>query len=282
MTIKKDATFNPGDWRYVGAIYFGKSEALHDAMQRDIETDEARQLLEEQGKPCGPGLKKCEHCGMPFAYGIVYRHVVTGEAGLVGHVCSSTEFGFSSRVELDVARLKKRAAAARERVKKIAAAHTFIAEHPGLEAALTCAHPIVQSIKTSLFEWGSLTEKQLPLVMKLWQESQERAARQAEREATRPHEPAPEGPCTIEGEVVSLKCVEGYMRGSEVLKMVVRDDRGFAVWCTVPTAIEGDGLTRGARVRFTATVERSKQDAAFGFAKRPRAATLLARAPVKE
>jgi len=48
--------------------------------------------------------------------------------------------------------------------------------------------------------------------------------------------------------------------------MTVLDDRGFKVWGTDPFA---DGIDRGERVVFWATIERSDTDPTFGFFKRP-------------
>lgn len=53
--------------------------------------------------------------------------------------------------------------------------------------------------------------------------------------------------------------------------MTVKDDRGFLVWGTVPAKI--DGVRKGDRVTFTASVEASNTDECFGFFKRPKKAT---------
>lgn len=94
-----------------------------------------------------------------------------------------------------------------------------------------------------------------------------------------PHrQPCPTGRVEIRGKV--LKCELRPTKFGMALKMAVRDERGFTVWVTCPSAIsEAD---RGDRVEFTATIQPSNDDPMFGFGKRPTKAKLLstARAPV--
>ena len=54
--------------------------------------------------------------------------------------------------------------------------------------------------------------------------------------------------------------------------MTVKDDRGFRVWGTIPSAINP---SVGDRVAFTATVEKSDKDSTFGFYTRPSKARML-------
>jgi hypothetical protein len=99
------------------------------------------------------------------------------------------------------------------------------------------------------------------------------AAKVAEKaaEAAGPQEDVPEGRVELTGTVVGLKVVESDFGATE--KMTVRDDRGFRVWVTVPSAIAG--VERGQRVTLTATVTPSDDDPKFGFGKRPAKAEVL-------
>lgn len=105
------------------------------------------------------------------------------------------------------------------------------------------------------------------------------AERQAEHQAA---EAIVNGKQTITGVVVSTKFVEGYYGG--VTKMLIKDDKGFKVWGSVPAALydamndEGEYLDalKGRRVTFTATVEASNDDDKFGFFKRPTKAAIAA------
>lgn len=91
----------------------------------------------------------------------------------------------------------------------------------------------------------------------------------------------PAGRQVVTGEVVGVKWVDGYgYNAVDVMKLVVADDRGFKVYGTAPRAIAQD-VERGARVQFAATLERSADDAAFGFYARPASAVLLAPAPAE-
>ena len=91
-------------------------------------------------------------------------------------------------------------------------------------------------------------------------------------------QPCPTGRVEITGRV--LKCELRPTKFGMTLKMAVRDDRGFTVWVTCPSAISE--AERGDRVQFTATMQPSTDDPMFGFGKRPTKAKLLetARAPL--
>ena len=49
---------------------------------------------------------------------------------------------------------------------------------------------------------------------------------------------------------------------------LLKEDRGFKLWGTVPRAIVADA-DRGTHIRFIARIERSDQDDFFGFFRRP-------------
>ncbi len=138
-----------------------------------------------------------------------------------------------------------------------------------------------------MIKYGSdLTDKQDSFVRKLIDLVDNRAQREAEKNAARIAERAasedcPTGRFKITGDVMSTKSVDsqyGY-----VFKMLVRDDRGFKVFGSIPSCLElfddKDGNQRalaiGDRVEFMAAIEQSKDDVKFGFYKRPTKAKLL-------
>ena len=81
--------------------------------------------------------------------------------------------------------------------------------------------------------------------------------------------PVPEGRIEVEGTVLVVKWQDSDYGGS--YKMLV-EGTGWKVWGTVPSTLDLHG---GDRVTFTATVEASKDDPAFGFFKRPTKASIL-------
>jgi hypothetical protein len=80
---------------------------------------------------------------------------------------------------------------------------------------------------------------------------------------------------TVEGKVLTVKERPGF-RGGYTLKMLVKDERGFKVWGTVPRALVAAKAERGSVVRFVANTKVSDDDETFGFFSRPRKAELLA------
>lgn len=118
------------------------------------------------------------------------------------------------------------------------------------------------------------------------------AAKLAHQEA----HPAPSGRVVVTGEIVSAKVVEGDY--GTAYKVLVKDDQGFKVWCSLPKAqadqafdeyhethpeqytwgpacwlLGAEGTdeqgVKGRRITFTATLEPSHDDKSFAFGKRP-------------
>lgn len=124
------------------------------------------------------------------------------------------------------------------------------------------------SLCGQLIRKGELSEKQTAALTKA-------VAKQGEWDALRAEEaanatPVIEGKIRITGEVVSTDTKFNQWGARDV--MTVKDDRGFKVWGSVPRAVSAQ---KGARVTFSATVEKSDRDETFGFFKRPTNAELL-------
>lgn len=134
-----------------------------------------------------------------------------------------------------------------------------------------------------------LTDNQIAAFEKAWAEHKQRAAdkQTADDAAAEAAGELAEGRYQIEGEIISTKWVDNAYGGT--LKMLVVFDNGIGevkVWGTRPTGLHGrwddegdyiEGADRGDIVRFTATVERSHDDSAFGFFKQPRNAEIVRR-----
>ena len=76
--------------------------------------------------------------------------------------------------------------------------------------------------------------------------------------------PVNAGRIAVCGTVLTTKIQESQY--GSTLKMLVRDDRGFKLWGSVPSSIYP---SRGDTVEFVAAVEPSDDDPKFGFYKRP-------------
>jgi hypothetical protein len=94
-----------------------------------------------------------------------------------------------------------------------------------------------------------------------------KAVEEAEYESA---EPCPTGRVAITGDVLATKLQEGFY--GDTWKMLVKDDRGFKVWGSIPSSLD---VIRGDRVSFMAAVEPSEDDEKFGFFKRPTKAVHL-------
>ncbi len=79
--------------------------------------------------------------------------------------------------------------------------------------------------------------------------------------------PASEERQNFSGVVLGTKWEESQWGDS--LKMLFKDERGFKLWGSVPSKLKDLDTLQGAKVSFNALVSRSKDDAHFGFFKRP-------------
>lgn len=121
-------------------------------------------------------------------------------------------------------------------------------------------------------------------------------AQSAQRKAEAQSHPAPEGRVSVTGEILSARMIEGDY--GTTYKILVKDDQGFKVWCSIPKAqadeafdeyyethserntygpacwlLGADGTDEegvvGRRITFMATLQPSRDDVGFAFGKRP-------------
>lgn len=191
--------------------------------------------------------------------------------------------------------------------------------------ALEAAHPAVWALLTSVLnvrDWNkadgdiypSNTERNsfvLKMAEQLWfldefsysekmiEALEKIAAKRAEESVEAAAHPAPAGRVVVTGEITSVKYQENDFGGA--YKILVKDDAGYKVWCSIPKAqadqaydrwleqIEVDGHSvydygsgvylmgttdgkygiKGQRITFTATLQPSADDVAFAFGSRP-------------
>lgn len=133
-------------------------------------------------------------------------------------------------------------------------------------------YTLVEMVR-NLVKYGKWSDKQVAFARRLVEEltsiNETVIKQQMEREAMTP---APEGRLQVTGEVLSTKYTESYY-GTQ-FKMLVKDDRNFKVWSTIPSSICED-IEKGSRITFTATLEQSDDDESFAFAKRPTKASFV-------
>jgi len=218
----------------------------------------------------GPG--RCDVCGATFRYGDVWFHEASQQAIQIGHECADKFGMLCDRTALETYRkdLAEARRIGRKRLEQRKALRATMRQaSPELRQALRCGHKIVQDIRSRLIQWGTLSDAQAALVLKLAREEAEKATRPAEVKV-----PAPEGRQTIRGEVVSVK--EHASDYGTSYKMTVKVSAAggvFLVWCTVPSGLDAK---RGDHVEFVATLTRSDRDPGFAFGKRPTGARKLA------
>ena len=133
----------------------------------------------------------------------------------------------------------------------------------------------VKDIVGKLIKYGSISDKQEAYLGKLVERVQKApeiaAARAAETAAAAPV-PVVAGRMKVEGEVLTVKTVEGFY-GTQT-KMLVRHASGFKLWGTAPASIAGE-VAKGDTVSFVAAVKASDDDPKFGFWSRPAQAKVL-------
>lgn len=248
--------------------------------------------LSEGKRPHGGSWFQCDHCGAHLRYVAVVYHEATDTHLAIGETCLDNRF---ARATVDFQRIRKAAELDRKAQRIIAAAAEFVAGLPEGEVAdlLGDKHaPLdeapwnlsgyalstITDIRRKLYTYGDLSERQVAFVGKLLVEAREKAAEAAKRAEARANEvriPAPEGRVEVIGTVVHRRSVwSDYagLGGGYVWKIIVKDDRGFAVWLSEPSSIE---TNLGDRVKVRATLTRSDRDESFAFGKRPSNAEII-------
>lgn len=182
------------------------------------------------------------------------------------------------RAHADKREAQRQARAERKAAAAQAEYDAWLAANPEVAALLDRAgeFPVNEFIGEILSraQVRPLTERQAEAVVEAVKRYDARQAeRAAEREAA---EPVPAGRVEVAGEVLSIRREPNVYvyNGPDIVKMLIRSDAGWKVWGSMPKALRGAGVDVGARVRFTATVEASRDDPKFGFYSRPAKATL--------
>lgn len=227
------------------------------------------------------GMQQCHHCGARIRYTAVLEHVPTGQFIAVGETCLENRFEVAS---VDFHRMRKAAELDRaaQRIKGLRAA--FVAENPDMrwmDEAETpepfASNSFLTDVARKFRTYGEISAAQYNAVSRVMVQAAERAARIA-AEVDEVKVPVIEGKITITGEILSTKWQDSDYGAT--LKMLVKDDRGFKVWGSVPSVLGSP--ERGDTVSFSATVTKSDKDESFGFFKRPTKAKFTGEAAERE
>jgi len=270
--IHAPSTFSPAEYRYLGSLYFGPDA---DAWENSPELLAAVRNSAFKGNFAAKAT--CDHCGAHFNYGEAFEHV-NGDVIVVGHICANEAFGYDSRREYELARMKKATELSRERGVRATRVARFLEANPGLGAALEVDHPIIADINGKLIKYGDLSHKQVSFVFRLAAEVAQKADRQAERDAE-PKIAVIPGRREITATILGTK-VQDSQFGIQ-FKMLVRCTDGQKLWSTIPASVvqtvgnEPVSILRGRTIRFTGTVQVSDRDACFGFVSRPSKASIV-------
>lgn len=248
-----------------------------------------REKYEAKGVKIHSSMSTCDHCGSWYHEGVLIEHIPTGELLTVGWQCAEQRFDldnqtYARKTAQNVAKgLKAKA-------KKWVKIREFVRRNRKAVRNMNAYRrdsEFVLSVRTQLIEKGDLSDKQIYAMERIGDTIQTHIARKAEWAAQDAKaEDVPTGKVAISGTVISQKLQHsvGY---DSTWKMLVRDDRGFKVWGSIPRKLMEEAeeewdrdervnapVLKGKRVSFNATVTPSDKDPKFGFFKRPTKASL--------
>ena len=267
--------FNPGAYEFTTDFYQGASE---DAM-KEYAASNRRWLAAVAQYPAFAGnfsgKNTCDHCGAAFAYGCCFLHEPTNELVHVGQICAANTFSLPDRVAF----LRKKAEHAIAAGSKYrTAVAKFLFDKPTLMKYFQrddIRNDFLISLRDQLHQFGSLSARQVEVAEQV-------IARELEWEAKNVRTPVVEGKqIRITGRVLSTKETPNpyAMHGETMFKMTVKDDRGFAVFGTIPQgiarALVQQMFKSEVRVTFLADVAVSHDDPTFGFYAYPKSAEIL-------
>lgn len=226
----------------------------------------------------------CARCGGSGHYAFNYMD------GTRCYGCSGSGRGPRVPVVQYARRIKSRKAARARKARKVEAenqaradrADAWRAAHPDVHAALVPGvHRILDSLAAKLNRWGSLSDAQCALALRI---AREAATRAEERNVS-----APTGRTTFTGRIVSCKEYEGRYGVSEKITVKVETDGGvWLAWGTAPAELfralheeerrrrdanvswEESGILQlvGSVVTLTATLQAGREPH-FAIARRP-------------
>jgi hypothetical protein len=223
----------------------------------------------------------CMVCGsVNMMYDLIFYHAKSNSYISMGSDCAAkifdgADFGhsrFRKKIhDVREAQAGKRKAEALLGDAGLSAAWAlYVADMATLPNPLPYEERVIRDMVGKLVQYGNISEKATNYMRALVEKIPGRDQRNAERAEKwaleqLTAEACPKGRVKVEGTVIKTDTRETQF--GIVEKMLVKSDKGFRVWSTIPAAMPTP--ERGARVAFTATLTPSTDDPQFGFAKRP-------------
>jgi len=298
----RPSVINPEEYEFVAVTYNsgGLEAVLHDAAQRQIirehmiRTGGVYSMHEHGGS--------CHVCGAHANYLACFYHAPSNSYIEVGETCCGNlggnhkaAFRNMRKSVTDWNNLKTGQTKAKQILQDagLNTAWDIYEEHEKMaadfRAGIVLDHfhseemGIIANIIGKLVRYESLSDKQINFVRKMLNDLASGNTREERRKNLEAKwaaenaaaESCPEGRTQIEGVILKLKEPDEYAQFPS-WKMMVKDNRGFRVWGSVPSSIEE--ANKGDKVRFTATITPSKDDDKFGFYKRPSKAEIIIKA----
>jgi hypothetical protein len=218
----------------------------------------------------------CNHCNKVIRYLVVAQDEKSEAYHVFGSTCGTDLRDFNmGRVDGIKGRTllkRKKEKLARERAKMAEKAEKFLDENDGLREALELDHHITKDLKSNLYKWGNMSEKQIALAHKLVEGAKKYAKMVEERqEEMKDAQPVEEGRLKkVEMTIVSTKSKTYSSEWETTTKtaMTMTHPDGWRVWGCVRYDDELMSLESGSKILFSGTVTKSDKDDKFGFFKR--------------
>jgi len=272
--IHRPAVVITEDYDFVGCGDFGSSgEPGYSPLTSGL----GRLLLDQGARFADVESNGCQHCGARLRFYAILHHPQTNTFLRVGEQCLDNRFSLASQ---EFHGLRRAAKLNRDRVKLTEKRDAWLAKGQNGEAFEWASAQVAEgdygyegmvfNFVHKVNRYGETSEKFVQAILRQRQFKVEREQRKVIEEATLTD--VIEGRGEVTGEVLTLKWQDNAYGGA--LKMLVKDDRGFKLWGTVPRAID-QHAERGSRVKFVATVEAKPGEKGFGFFSRPTKAEVI-------
>lgn len=215
----------------------------------------------------------CDCCGHSLKYACVVQHLPTQDLFYIGRDCArKIEYlrRFDAVIEgASIAVAERAACNAREHAALAQSSDDFKAAYHWA-GTVAEAPELARDIRAKIRRYGSPSEAQKALLIKIWSED---LARRATATGS-----APRGKHTVTGTIISIKMARNKTFDTWQAKTLIDLGNGVRVYGNAPSSVyelQAFGavpallVTKGQRIQFTATFEPSRNDKLFGFWKRP-------------